>query len=78
MTDRLTDAGIAMQQAAREMTLDEWCAKLPHIHLVNKQLRRLHAIEAAARAISEAWPDSGVSLVPGIIALRAALDGSGG
>ena len=27
--------------AEREMSLTEWCAKLPETHKVNKQLRRL-------------------------------------
>ncbi len=27
--------------AEREMTLDEWCAKLPEFHAVNRQLRAL-------------------------------------
>lgn len=35
--------------ASREMTLDEWCAKLPDFHRVNKELRELKAGAAAER-----------------------------
>ena len=31
------------QEAEREMTLHEWCAKLPKIHKVNVELRELLA-----------------------------------
>ena len=30
-----------MTEAQREMTLREWCGKLPDIHLANKQLEAL-------------------------------------
>jgi len=30
-----------MSETKREMTLEEWCAKLPEHHLVNKQLKEL-------------------------------------
>lgn len=34
----------------REMTLDEWCARLPDFHLVNRELRDLKARVAELQA----------------------------
>jgi len=34
----------------REMTLDEWCSKLPESHLVNKELRQLKSRATESKA----------------------------
>ena len=37
-----------MSEVSREMTLDEWCAKLHDSHLVNRQLAKLKALAEAS------------------------------
>lgn len=39
-----------MGETQREMTLDEWCARLPDSHLVNKQLDQLKKENKALQA----------------------------
>lgn len=53
---------MAENECQREMTLDEWCAKLPSFHLVNRQLQELRAAlqpssEGAVAMDVEAWAE---------------------
>jgi len=46
----------------REMTLEEWCNKLPEFHLVNKQLRELKApLIAQTEPVAEVPCSTGLS-----------------
>ena len=45
-------------QTSREMTLKEWCARLPENHLVNKQLKGLLESEAFLNALLAAGVDN--------------------
>jgi len=47
---------INMNNTQREMTLEEWCSKLPDFHLVNKQLKELlsnHDTTVGCRRIND-------------------------
>ena len=57
-------------ETQRELTLDEWCQKLPENHLVNKQLQRqrelLRKAEAMAEFYSTHWELTPNGYYPGI------------